>query len=127
MEVVPEFGLRGGGGIGPAEDGRVGVTLIVPDLDRTDEPTLQDVRDALIRVDGKDYGVHSPHWISSFTDMTRQAVAYRGGRGFVAGDAPHVHAPMGGRGLKTRVQGAVKPGGEMAQSVKRKITGSPPG
>ena len=39
MEEVPEFGLRGGGGIGPAEDGRVGVTLIVPDLDRTDEPT----------------------------------------------------------------------------------------
>jgi 3-(3-hydroxy-phenyl)propionate hydroxylase len=38
-----------------------------------------DVRDALIRVDGKDHGVHSPHWISSFTDMTRQAVAYRDG------------------------------------------------
>ncbi len=85
MEEVPEFGLRGGGGIGPAEDGRVGVTLIVPDLDRTDEPTLQDVRDALIRVDGKDYGVHSPHWISSFTDMTRQAVVYRGGRVFARG------------------------------------------
>ena len=96
MEEVPVFGLRGGGGIGPAEDGRVGVTLIVPDLDRTDEPTLEDVRDALIRVDGKDYGVHSPHWISSFTDMTRQAVAYRLGRVLLAGDAAHVHAPMGG-------------------------------
>jgi 3-(3-hydroxy-phenyl)propionate hydroxylase len=106
MEEVPEFGLRGGGGIGPAEDGRVGVTLIVPDLDRTDEPTLQDVRDALIGVDGKDYGVHSPHWISSFTDMTRQAVAYRGGRVLLAGDAAHVHAPIGGQGLNIGVQGA---------------------
>src|SRR5580704_17046678 len=60
MDEVPEFGLRGGGGIGPTEDGRVGVTLIVDDLDRTDEPTLQDVRDALVRADGTAYGVHSP-------------------------------------------------------------------
>src|SRR5437879_13688999 len=117
MEEVPEFGLRGGGGIGPAEDGRMGVTLIVPDLDRTDEPTLQDVRDALIRVDGKDYGVHSPHWISSFTDMTRQAVAYGGGRGLLAGDAPHVHAPMGGQGLNIGVQDAVNLGWKLAQVV----------
>jgi 2-polyprenyl-6-methoxyphenol hydroxylase-like FAD-dependent oxidoreductase len=117
MEEVPEFGLRGGGGIGPAEDGRVGVTLIVPHLDRTDEPNLQDVRDALIRVDGRDYGVHSPHWISSFTDMTRLAVAYRSGRVLLAGDAAHVHAPMGGQGLNIGVQDAVNLGWKLAQVV----------
>jgi 3-(3-hydroxy-phenyl)propionate hydroxylase len=117
MEEVPEFGLRGGGGIGPAEDGRLGVTLIMPDLDLTDEPTLQDVRDALIRVDGKDYGVHSPHWISTFTDMTRQAVAYRGGRVLLAGDAAHVHAPIGGQGLNLGVQDAVNLGWKLAQVV----------
>jgi len=117
MEEVPEFGLRGGGGIGPAEDGRVGVTLIVPDLDRADEPTLQDLREALIRVDGKDYGVHSPHWISSFTDMTRQAVAYRSGRVLLAGDAAHVHAPVGGQGLNIGVQDAVNLGWKLAQVV----------
>jgi 2-polyprenyl-6-methoxyphenol hydroxylase-like FAD-dependent oxidoreductase len=118
MEEKPEFGLRGGGGIGPAEDGRVGVTLIVPDLDRSDEPTLQDVRDALVRVDGADYGVHSPHWISSFTDMTRQAVAYRSGSVLLAGDAAHVHAPMGGQGLNIGVQDAVNLGWKLAQVVK---------
>jgi hypothetical protein len=95
----------------------VGVTLIVPDLDHTDEPTLQDVRDALIRVDGKDYGVHSPHWISSFTDMTRQAVAYRSGRVLLAGDAAHVHAPVGGQGLNIGVQDAVDLGWKLAQVV----------
>src|SRR3979411_2620738 len=118
MEELPECGVRGGGGIGPAEGGRVGVTLIVPDLDLTDEPTLQDVRDALIRVDGKDYGVHSPHWISSFTDMTRQAVAYRSGRVLLAGDAAHVHAPIGGQGLNIGVQDAVNVGWKLAQVVK---------
>jgi 2-polyprenyl-6-methoxyphenol hydroxylase-like FAD-dependent oxidoreductase len=118
MEEKPEFGLRGGGGIGPAEEGRVGVTLIVPDLDSTDELTLQDVRDALIRVDGKDYGVHSPRWISSFTDLTRQAVAYRSGRVLLAGDAAHVHAPMGGQGLNIGVQDSVNLGWKLAQVVQ---------
>ena len=117
MEEKPEVGLRGGGGIGPAEEGRVGVTLIVPDLAGNDELTLQDVRDALIRVDGKDYGVHSPHWISSFTDMTRQAVAYRSGRVLLAGDAAHVHAPMGGQGLNIGVQDSVNLGWKLAQVV----------
>ncbi|HXA42951.1 MAG TPA: FAD-dependent monooxygenase [Candidatus Solibacter sp.] len=117
MEETPEFGLRGGGGIGPGEEGRVGVTLIVPDLDSTDEPTLQDLRDALIRVDGKDYGVHSPRWISSFTDMTRQAVAYRSGRVLLAGDAAHVHAPIGGQGLNIGVQDSVNLGWKLAQVV----------
>jgi 3-(3-hydroxy-phenyl)propionate hydroxylase len=117
MEETPEFGLRGGGGIGPAEEGRVGVTLIEPEMNRTDEPTLEDLRAALIRVDGTDYGAHSPRFISRFTDMTRQAVAYRSGRVLVAGDAAHVHAPIGGQGLNIGVQDAVNLGWKLAQVV----------
>jgi len=118
MAEQPEFGLRGGGGIGPAEGGRVGVTLIEPDVNPTDEPTLEDLRAALIRVDGTDHGVHSPRFISRFTDMTRQAVAYRSGRVLVAGDAAHVHAPMGGQGLNIGVQDSVNLGWKLAQVVK---------
>jgi 2-polyprenyl-6-methoxyphenol hydroxylase-like FAD-dependent oxidoreductase len=118
MAEQPEFGLRGGGGIGPAEGGRVGVTLIEPDVNRTDEPTLEDLRAALIRVDGTDHGVHSPRFISRFTDMTRQAVAYRTGRVLVAGDAAHVHPPMGGQGLNIGVQDSVNLGWKLAQVVK---------
>jgi 3-(3-hydroxy-phenyl)propionate hydroxylase len=117
MEEMPEFGLRGGGGIGPAEEGRVGVTLIEPEVNRTDEPTLEDLRAALIRVDGTDHGAHSPRFISRFTDMTRQAVAYRRGRVLVAGDAAHVHAPIGGQGLNIGVQDAVNLGWKLAQVV----------
>ena len=117
MEEQPEFGLRGGGGIGPAEEGRVGVTLIEPDVNSTEEPTLEDLRAALIRVDGTDHGAHSPRFISRFTDMTRQAVAYRSGRVLVAGDAAHVHAPMGGQGLNIGVQDAVNLGWKLAQVV----------
>ncbi|MGA8416017.1 MAG: FAD-dependent monooxygenase [Candidatus Dormiibacterota bacterium] len=117
MEEQPEFGLRGGGGIGPAEEGRVGVTLIEPDVNPTEEPTLEDLRAALIRVDGTDHGAHNPRFISRFTDMTRQAVTYRSGRVLVAGDAAHVHAPMGGQGLNIGVQDAVNLGWKLAQVV----------
>lgn len=118
MEEQPEFGLRGGGGIGPAEGGRVGVTLIEPDVNRTDEPTLEDLRAALIRVDGTDHGVHSPRFISRFTDVTRQAVSYRHGRVLLAGDAAHVHPPLGGQGLNIGVQDSVNLGWKLAQVVK---------
>jgi 2-polyprenyl-6-methoxyphenol hydroxylase-like FAD-dependent oxidoreductase len=81
------------------------------------EPTLRDLSEALIAVYGTDYGVHSPTWISRFTDMTRQAATYRAGRVLLAGDAAHVHAPDGGQGLNTGVQDAVNLGWKLAQVV----------
>ncbi len=113
----PEFGMREGGGIGRADGGRVRVVLTDQHLEHTNEPTLADVSEALIAVDGTDYGVHSPTWISRFTDMTRQAASYRRGRVLLAGDAAHVHPPQGGQGLNTGVQDAVNLGWKLAQVV----------
>src|SRR5215212_9526273 len=67
------------------------------------EPTLRDLSEALIAVYGTDFGIHNPTWISRFTDMTRQAAAYRAGRVLLAGDAAHVHYPAGGQGLSLGV------------------------
>ena len=61
--------------------------------------------------------MHSPIWISRFTDMTRQAASYRKGRVLLAGDAAHVHSPVGGQGLNTGVQDAVNLGWKLAQVV----------
>jgi hypothetical protein len=85
----------------------------------TTEPTLRDLSEALIAVYGTDYGIHSPTWISRFTDMTRQAAAYRDRRVLLAGDAAHVHPPVGGQGLNIGVQDAVNLGWKLAQVVKR--------
>src|SRR4029450_10688111 len=85
----------------------------------TGDPTLRDLSEALIAVYGTDYGVHSPTWISRFTDMTRQAAAYRAGRVLLAGDAAHVHSPDGGQGLNIGVQDAVNLAWKLAQVVKR--------
>ncbi len=114
----PQFGLREGGGIGPAEDaGRVGVVLKEREVEHASEPTLADLREALVASEGTDYGVHSPTFISRFTDMTRQAATYRKGRVLIAGDAAHVHPPQGGQGLNTGVQDAVNLGWKLAQVV----------
>jgi len=98
------------------EGGTVGVMLTESEVG-TSEPTLRDLSEGLIAVYGTDYGIHSPTWISRFTDMTRQAAAYRDRRVLLAGDAAHVHSPIGGQGLNTGVQDAVNLGWKLAQVV----------
>ena len=87
-------------------------------LNATGEPTLHDLSVALTAVYGTDYGIHSPTSISRFTDVARQAASYRKGRVLLAGDAAHVHYPMGGQGLNIGVQDAVNLGWKLAQVVK---------
>jgi 3-(3-hydroxy-phenyl)propionate hydroxylase len=123
MAEEPEWGLRrddvGVHALSRLEDGPVGVLVTEQHLGHTAEPTLRDLSEALIAVYGTDYGVHSPTSISRFTDMTRQAAAYRDRRVLLAGDAAHVHPPVGGQGLQVGVQDAVNLGWKLAQVVKR--------
>jgi 3-(3-hydroxy-phenyl)propionate hydroxylase len=119
----PAWGFRqdaiGIHAIGKAQGGSARVVLQERQLRTDGEPTLRDVSDALISVYGSDYGIHSANWISRFTDATRQAVAYRDRRVLLAGDAAHVHPPVGGQGLNIGVQDAVNLGWKLAQVAKR--------
>jgi len=124
MSEEPEWGIRrnalGVHGISKLEDGGpLRVLVTEQHVGSTSEPTLLDLSEALIAVYGTDYGIHSPTWISRFTDMTRQAAAYRDRRVLLAGDATHVHSPVGGQGLNTGVQDAVNLGWKLAQVVKQ--------
>jgi 2-polyprenyl-6-methoxyphenol hydroxylase-like FAD-dependent oxidoreductase len=101
------------------DGGPVRVMVTERHLGPPGEPTLHDLSDALVAVFGTDFGIHSPAWISRFTDAARQAAAYREGRVMLAGDAAHVHHPIGGQGLNTGVQDAVNLGWKLAQVVKR--------
>jgi 2-polyprenyl-6-methoxyphenol hydroxylase-like FAD-dependent oxidoreductase len=102
-----------------AEGGAVRVMVTEEHVGATTEPTLRDLSKALVEVYGTDYGIHSPTFVSRFTDMTRQAAAYRDRRVLLAGDAAHVHSPVGGQGLNTGVQDAVNLGWKLAQVVRR--------
>jgi 2-polyprenyl-6-methoxyphenol hydroxylase-like FAD-dependent oxidoreductase len=135
MTEEPELGMRedarGLHGLGKVEyeirdgevvwkeGGSVRVMVTEEHVGATTEPTLRDLSEALIAVYGTDYGIHSPTWISRFTDMTRQAAAYRDRRVLLAGDAAHVHSPVGGQGLNIGVQDAVNLGWKLAQVVNQ--------
>ena len=101
-----------------ADSGPVRVMVTEEHVGNTAEPTLGDLSEALIEIWGTDYGVHSPIWITRFTDTTRQAAAYREGRVLLAGDAAHVHSPVGGQGLNIGLQDAVNLGWKLAQVVE---------
>jgi 2-polyprenyl-6-methoxyphenol hydroxylase-like FAD-dependent oxidoreductase len=123
MAEEPQWGLgrdsRGPYGISRMEgDGPIRVLVTEEHVGPAGDPTLADLSQALIAVYGSDYGVHSPTWISRFSDMARQAAAYREGRVLLAGDAAHVHSPAGGQGLNIGVQDAVNLGWKLAQVVK---------
>ncbi len=124
MAEEPEWGLRrdalGIHSLSRLEDGGpVRVLVTEQHVGHTSEPTLRDLSEELIAVYGTDFGIHSPTWISRFTDMARQAASYRKGRVLLAGDAAHVHYPAGGQGLNIGVQDAVNLGWKLAQVVKK--------
>jgi 2-polyprenyl-6-methoxyphenol hydroxylase-like FAD-dependent oxidoreductase len=124
MDEEPEVGMRReGGGIGPVNRAEGGgpfrVVLTERHPEHTGDPSMGELREALVAVYGTDYGLRSASWISRFTDMTRQAAAYRHGRVLLAGDAAHVHPPQGGQGLNTGVQDAVNLGWKLAQVVSK--------
>jgi 2-polyprenyl-6-methoxyphenol hydroxylase-like FAD-dependent oxidoreductase len=100
------------------DGGPVRVMVTERQIGSTGEPTLRDLSEALVAVYGTDFGLHDPTWISRFTDMTRQAAAYRAGRVLLAGDSAHVHYPAGGQGIGLGVQDAVNLGWKLAQMVK---------
>jgi len=106
-------------GLGPLGDGyfRVVVPAAAVAQDRAVPPTLDEFRTQLRAVAGTDFGVHSPRWLSRFGDATRLADRYRVGRVLLAGDAAHVHPPVGGQGLNLGIQDAFNLGWKLAAQV----------
>lgn len=123
MTGEPAWGIRlgdkGVNALGKLEDGkRARVVLIEPTVRLGDEPTVDQLREALVAVYGTDYGVHNVTWLSRFSDMARQAACYRERRVLLAGDAAHVHSPTGGQGLNIGVQDAMNLGWKLAKVVR---------
>jgi hypothetical protein len=108
-----------GFGIGPAGNGlfRAVVPAATVAEDRAVPPTLDELKTQLRAYAGTDFGVHSPRWITRFSDATRLAEQYRAGRVFLAGDAAHVHPPLGGQGLNLGIQDSFNLGWKLAAEV----------
>ncbi|TAJ46632.1 MAG: FAD-dependent oxidoreductase [Herbiconiux sp.] len=109
-----------GFGIGPADDGlfRAVVPAASVAADRTVAPALEELRTQLRAFAGTDFGAHAPRSLTRFTDATRLAERYRVGRVLIAGDAAHVHPPLGGQGLNLGIQDAFNLGWKLAADVR---------
>ena len=117
-----------------AETGSQGVVLFVPfgdgwfraiAWDRLREQaslrepvTLEEIRDAFRRIAGEDFGMSEMRWSSRFLSERRQARHYRSGRAFLAGDAAHVHSPLGGQGMNTGLGDAMNLGWKLAAASR---------
>ncbi|MFI7677211.1 FAD-dependent monooxygenase [Actinophytocola sp. NPDC049390] len=96
-------------------------SVVVPTAgvrDHAEPPTLEDFARQLRAIAGTDFGVHSPRWLSRFGDATLLADRYRVGRVLLAGDAAHIHPPIGGQGLNLGVQDAFNLGWKLAARLR---------
>jgi rifampicin monooxygenase len=108
-----------GFGAGPSGNGlhRVVVPADGVAEDRRVPPTMEELKRRLRVLAGTDFGVHSPRWLSRFGDATRLADRYRDGRVLLAGDAAHIHPPLGGQGLNLGIQDAFNLGWKLAATI----------
>jgi rifampicin monooxygenase len=106
---------------GPAPDADGLYRFVVPAdgvaEERTAPPALEEFKQRLRALAGTDLGVHSPRWLTRFGDATRLAERYRAGRVLLAGDAAHVHPPIGGQGLNLGIQDAFNLGWKLAAEI----------
>jgi 2-polyprenyl-6-methoxyphenol hydroxylase-like FAD-dependent oxidoreductase len=100
--------------------------LVIQDFDGgafhgSEKPiTLEHVQEVLRRVSGTDVTVSALHIATTWTDRARQATTYRSGRVFLAGDAAHIHAPLGGQGLNLGLGDAMNLGWKLAATIHNK-------
>ncbi|WNG93366.1 FAD-dependent monooxygenase [Mycobacterium sp. ITM-2016-00318] len=84
----------------------------------TEPVTVDEIRDSFHRIAGEDYGMTDTRWSSRFLSERKQAERYRAGRVFIAGDAAHVHSPLGGQGMNTGIGDAMNLGWKLAAEVR---------
>jgi 2-polyprenyl-6-methoxyphenol hydroxylase-like FAD-dependent oxidoreductase len=82
--------------------------------------TREHVQEVLRRVSNTDVTINALHVATTWTDRARQATTYRNGRILLAGDAAHIHSPLGGQGLNLGLGDAMNLGWKLAATIQMK-------
>ena len=85
---------------------------------RTQPITLEHVQAVLRRISGADVTLTTLKLATTWTDRASQATAYRQGRVLLAGDAAHIHSPLGGQGLNLGLGDAMNLGWKLAATIR---------
>ncbi|VVT14173.1 FAD-dependent oxidoreductase [Sphingomonas sp. EC-HK361] len=98
-------------------------TIAMVDFDggachRTVPITREHVEGVLRKISGIDVVVRSLKLATTWTDRACQAVEYRRGRILLAGDAAHIHSPLGGQGLNLGLGDAMNLGWKLAATIR---------
>jgi 2-polyprenyl-6-methoxyphenol hydroxylase-like FAD-dependent oxidoreductase len=80
--------------------------------------TPDHVQEVLRRISNTDVTITALHTATTWTDRARQATTYRNGRVFLAGDAAHIHSPLGGQGLNLGLGDAMNLGWKLAAAIR---------
>ncbi|MCK7553956.1 FAD-dependent monooxygenase [Chitinophaga sedimenti] len=83
-------------------------------------PTLAHMQEVIRRISDTDATITNVHMATTWTDHSRQATAYRNGRVLLAGDAAHIHSPLGGQGLNLGIGDAMNLGWKLAATIHNK-------
>jgi len=100
--------------------------LVIQDFDggafhNSEKPlTLDHVQEVLRRVSNTNVTICALHIATTWTDRARQATTYRNERILLAGDAAHIHAPLGGQGLNLGLGDAMNLGWKLAATIREK-------
>lgn len=79
--------------------------------------TREHVQEVLRRISGTNVTINALHIATTWTDRARQATTYRNGRILLAGDAAHIHSPLGGQGLNLGLGDAMNLGWKLAATI----------
>ena len=99
---------------------RVFISLADPDPDNETPPTLQEIQDALNKFGGVEAELYDPVWLARYRTSHRRADRFGEKRIFVAGDAGHIHVPLGGQGMNTGIQDAFNLAWKLAYTLQEK-------
>lgn len=80
--------------------------------------TREHVQDVLRRISNTRVTITALHLATTWTDRARQATTYRSGRVLLAGDAAHIHSPLGGQGLNLGLGDAMNLGWKLAATIQ---------
>jgi 2-polyprenyl-6-methoxyphenol hydroxylase-like FAD-dependent oxidoreductase len=118
-EVTAFFGKEGiVAAIPLPEKDRYRLIFEVPQM-RAKEPTLEQIEALLQKKTGTAVQLYNPRWISNFHINTRLSKSHQRGRIFLAGDAAHIHSPVGGQGMNTGLQDAYNLGWKLSLVMKK--------